>query len=171
MITFNHCFFHLRRWVIGFFSKNQVVFFMKKNWFFFNGFFQRFFFNDFFCTVFFKVDLVDKHSTRYDFIFFFSLIDFTSIQSLGRQKLTIMKWTQKDTVLKLLGLTLKSIWPDFTQPDFHLRFIMAINAITLHLKRGGRMQCKNCRLKRKLKHWIWYVNSSVFPSRGKRTRK
>ena len=29
----------------------------------------------FFAQFFFKVDLVDKHSTRYDFIFFFSLND------------------------------------------------------------------------------------------------
>ena len=78
--------------ILGFFISDVEwsVFFQKTRWFFSwkkTGFFSMVFFQwDFFCTVFFKVDLLDKHPTRYDFIFFFSLINLTSIQALGRQK-------------------------------------------------------------------------------------
>ena len=59
---------------------------------------------------FFKVHLVDKLSTRYDFIFSFSVIDLTSRKP---EILTIMKWTQKESVLKILCLTLKLFSRDF----------------------------------------------------------
>ena len=95
-----------------FFSKNQVVFsfetlsdrfFFKKPGGFFHEkktvFFSMVFFQwDFFCTVFFKVDLLEKHPTRYDFIFFFSLINLTSIQALGRQKFW-RRWNERGRTL------------------------------------------------------------------------
>ena len=69
---------------------------------------------------------------------------------LETEMLTIMKWTQKHTLLKLLCLTLKLFWH-----EFHLSLIMTTTAtITLHLKTDALMQRKFWCLKRKMKHWF-----------------
>ena len=66
-----------------FFQKTRWFFSWKKTVFFSMVFFsKRLFLHSFFSKLIFLI----KHPTRYDFIFFFSLIDLTSIQALGRKK-------------------------------------------------------------------------------------
>ena len=147
-----------------------------KNWRFFpwkkttkNQLILTGFFTSFFCTVFsfdsffFKVHLVDNLNKIWFHLFLFTHPSYMELGSWKQEMLTIMKWTQKDTVLKLLlCLTLKLFWR-----DFHLSLIMTTTAtITLHLKTDALMQRKFWCLKRKMKHWFWCVNSSAFPSSG-----
>ena len=72
-----------------------------------------------FCTVFLKIHLVNKHSTRYDFIFFFSLIDCTSIQALGRQKFW-REWNERGRTLfwNCLAWRLNQFDPTSLSPTF-----------------------------------------------------
>ena len=108
------------------------------------------FFRSFFCTVFsfnsffFKVHLVDNFNKIWFHLFLFTHPSYMELSSWKTEMLTIMKWTQKDTVLKLLCLTLKLF-----RRDFHLSLIMTTTAtITLHLKTDALMQRKFWCLKR-----------------------
>ena len=114
------------------------------------------FFTSFFCTVFsfnsffFKVHLVDNFNKIWFHLFLFTHRSYMEFGSWKTEMLTIMKWTQKHTVLKLLCLTLKLFWH-----DFHLSLIMTTTAtITLHLKTDALIHRKFWCLKRKMKHWF-----------------
>ena len=132
-----------------FFSWKKTGFFSMV---FFNGFFSMTFFAQFFSKLILLINI------QQDMISSFSSHSSIHIDtsSWKTEILTKMKWTRKDTVLILLGLTLKSIWALWwlclTQPDFHVSFMMAINAITLHLKRVVVCNAKNVLWKEIWKH-------------------